>query len=105
MNEYPMRQGHSRVTAEPVEKNLDEPNYWREFLRLPKVGGRCPVTGLSRATLNELILGPNPPVKSVVLRKRGKTRGIRLIETESLIAYLRNLPKSGGNLESGGALK
>ena len=61
-----------------------------EFLRLPKSGARCPVTSLSRATLNELILKPDAPVKSVVLRKRGKIRGIRLIVTSSLLDYLHS---------------
>ena len=60
-------------------------------MRLPKTGQRCTITGLSRATLNELILGTQPPVKSVVLRKRGNTRGIRLIECQSLLAHLHGL--------------
>jgi hypothetical protein len=67
-----------------------------EWLRLPAPGSRCPFTGLSRSTLNELtIAGPanngNPPVKSVVLRKRGALRGIRLISFDSLMAHLENL--------------
>ena len=67
-----------------------------EWLRLPAPGNRCPFTGLSRSTLNELtIAGPanngNPPVKSVVLRKRGALRGIRLISYDSLMAHLENL--------------
>lgn len=65
-----------------------------EFLRLPKNGQRCPVTGLCRATMNELILPTKgneyrPPVKSVSLRKRGAVRGVRLIPTDDLIRYLR----------------
>ena len=52
-----------------------------------------PVFGLSRSTLNELVLPcpenkNRPPVKSVVLRKRGARTGIRLIELASLRAYL-----------------
>lgn len=67
-----------------------------EWIRLPAPGGRCPFTGLSRSTLNELtIAGPanegTPPVKSVVLRKRGAVRGIRLISYDSLMAYLTEL--------------
>lgn len=67
-----------------------------EWLRLPAPGGRCRFTGLSRGTLNELtISGPandgRPPVKSVVLRKRGALRGIRLINYDSLMAYLSTL--------------
>lgn len=67
-----------------------------EFIRLPAPGKRCPYTGLSRSTLNELTIpGPandnRPPVKSVVLRKRGALRGIRLINYDSLMAYLHGL--------------
>lgn len=67
-----------------------------EWLRLPAPGSRCRFTGLSRSTLNELTIpGPandgTPPVKSVVLRKRGALRGIRLISYDSLMAHLENL--------------
>lgn len=66
-----------------------------EFLRLPKTGTRCPITGLSRSHLNSLILpnaqnGHKPLVKSVSLRKRGAVRGVRLILTEALLGYLRS---------------
>ena len=67
-----------------------------EWLRLPAPGNRCPFTGLSRSTLNELTIpGPandgTPPVKSVVLRKRGALRGIRLISYDSLMDDLATL--------------
>jgi hypothetical protein len=69
-----------------------------EWLRLPKSGERCALTGLSRSALNELIL-PNyvnnfdPPVKSVSLRKPGQVRGVRLIHTASLLLYLESLAR------------
>ncbi len=59
-----------------------------EFTRLPRAGERCRISNLSRSTLNGLILGPQPLVKSVCLRKRGAQRGVRLIVTSSLLAYL-----------------
>ncbi|MEO6750811.1 MAG: hypothetical protein ABIP85_03450 [Chthoniobacteraceae bacterium] len=67
-----------------------------EWLRLPAPGARCRYTGLSRSTLNELtIAGPAndgaPPVKSVVLRKRGALRGIPLINYDSLMQFLTEL--------------
>ena len=67
-----------------------------EWIRLPQPSRRCPHTGLSRSTLNELTIpGPandnRPPVKSVVLRKRGAMRGIRLINYYSLMSYLDSL--------------
>jgi len=77
---------------------------WPEFLRLPAPGERCPVTGLSRGALNALILGTNPPVRSACLRRKGATRGIRLIEAASLLQYIRanieghtTSPKAGEN--------
>jgi hypothetical protein len=67
-----------------------------EFVRLPSPRGRCPLTGLSRTSLCELTVPSpvndnRPPVKSVVIRKRGATRGIRLISYDSLMAYLNGL--------------
>ena len=67
-----------------------------EYIRLPLPGDRCPRTNLSRGTLNELCIpGPannhRPPVRSLVLKKRGATRGIRLINWASLCDHLRGL--------------
>ena len=41
--------------------------------------------------MNSLILGQNPPVKSVSVRKKYAVRGIRLIFLHSLIAHLLSL--------------
>src|SRR5262245_48677427 len=65
-----------------------------EFIRLPKTGTVCPHSGLSRSTLNSLILGCaangyKPPVRSHVLRQHGRLKGIRLIDFESLCSYIR----------------
>ena len=70
-----------------------------EWLRLPQPGQRCRFTGLSRSTLNELCIdspinGYKAPVKSIVLKKRGAMRGIRLISYDSLMAYLDSLAQS-----------
>jgi len=64
-----------------------------EFIRLPKPGTRCPITGLSRSGLNNLILptaanGYKPFVRSVSIRPRGAVRGTRLVVFDSLIRYL-----------------
>lgn len=71
-----------------------------EYLRLPRPGQRCPMTGLSRTTLCELTLpSPDnnykPPVRSVVIKKRNAIRGIRLINRASLLDYLRTLEGGG----------
>ena len=64
------------------------------FLRLPRDGER--LFGLSRATLNALILGDNPRVKSFVVSARGRARGIRLIVKDSLLEFLRQTAASQG---------
>lgn len=66
------------------------------FIRLPKSPAHCPLTGLSRSALYELILpcpanGFKPPVRSKVVKKKHASRGIRLIEVASLLAYLNSL--------------
>ena len=73
-----------------------------KFIRLPAPGGRDPLTGLSRGTLNELILscpanGCNPPVRSVLIRKKGATRGVRLVDVFSLLSHLDTLANGGGD--------
>lgn len=75
-----------------------------EFLRLPKPGTLCPLTGLSRSTLNALILGPSPAVRSVCLRRPGALKGIRLIPTAALLAYLHGqIDSHSTNPEKGGS--
>lgn len=69
------------------------------YVRLPPPGARCPITGLSRTTLNSLILPTEmnqhrPPVESKVLRAKYAQRGIRLIKLQSLLDYLESLPNS-----------
>lgn len=66
------------------------------YIRLPKPGGRCPYTGLSRTTLVELSVpchrnGFKPPVLSKHLRRPGAQKGIRLVDRDSLFGYLAGL--------------
>ena len=51
-----------------------------EFIRLPKSGKRCPVTGLSRSAINLLVLPCKqndfrPPVRSHSMKKPGQIKG------------------------------
>ena len=67
-----------------------------EYIRLPSPGIRDALCGLNRSTMAELTVpceanGHKPPVKSLVIKKRGATRGIRLINYDSLLAHLRSL--------------
>ena len=71
-----------------------------EFLRLPPPGTKCAVTGLSRSYLNLLVLpnetnGYRPAVRSFVLRKPGSRTGVRLIDRQSLLAYIRQHEETG----------
>lgn len=76
-----------------------EGNHLPAYIRLPKPKERCAWTGLSRTSLNELILGPDAPVESVVVRREGASRGVRLIKLQSLQDHLDALisdPASAG---------
>jgi len=87
-------------TIEPVPSRVEElagPRSGKpEWIRMP-TRGKCPHTGLSRSGLYQLVSpcaanGYTPPVRSVVLRRRGMVRGTRLISYDSLMAYLGGLP-------------
>ena len=74
-------------------RNINLKEIKPEFIRLPKTGSFCPHTGLSRTSINELIL-PNekndykPPVQSFAFKKKHQVRGIRLISYSSLVDYI-----------------
>lgn len=72
-----------------------------EFIRLPKAGRQCQWTGLSRGSLNDLILGPGAPVKSVVIVQPGASRGIRLIHLASLLDHLHARMAEQEQIEAG----
>ncbi|VGO18227.1 hypothetical protein [Pontiella sulfatireligans] len=74
----------------------NRPSEKPEWIRLPKPGERCIHTGLSRSTMNELVIPSDandylPPVRSAVIKKRGAMRGIRLISYDSLMGYINGL--------------
>ena len=69
------------------------PHFEPEYIRLPKPRERDPIFGLSRSYLNVLILPCNendyrPPVRSVVLRRKGAKTGVRLINVQSLREFI-----------------
>jgi hypothetical protein len=80
-----------------------------EFIRLPKSPDRCPFSGLTRAALNKLILSSStnafrPPVKSIVLKSSPRnSRGIRLIDYQSLKAYLHGQREQSSSSSEGAA--
>jgi len=89
------RCGDANYTTDPIGA---PPAYTTRpaWVRLPTGGHPCPWTGLKRSKLNSLILGANAPVKSVSLRKRGQTKGTRLIYLPSLLGYLHQQMEEGG---------
>jgi hypothetical protein len=64
-----------------------------EWLRLPAPGSRCPLTGLSRTTLVEL--GDAGKIVMKRIRKPHATRGIIIMNKQSLLAYLDSLAPIG----------
>lgn len=67
------------------------------YLRLCRPGERCPVSGLSRSTLAELVRPCErndycPPVESRLLKRKGAQRGVLLISKHSLLAYIDGQP-------------
>lgn len=69
----------------------DIPNHLQteDWQRMPKPGQR--LMKLTRTTLLEIIQDPQSGVRSAVIRKPGRTRGIRLIFMPSLFAYFNRL--------------
>lgn len=69
-----------------------------EWIRLPKSGGRCPVSSMSRSALCALILptksnGFKPPVLSKSVKgHRLASRGQRLVNVASLLDYIDAQP-------------
>jgi hypothetical protein len=68
-----------------------------EFIRLPKPGKRCYWTGLTRSAMNELVLGENPKVASMVLTREGAGRGVRLVSLSALLDFLREAMEAQQN--------
>lgn len=63
-----------------------------EFIRLPEEGGRCPVTGLKRTRMIELLRDAKGKIKAHWLRKHGGARsGVVLISRLSLVEFIEQL--------------
>jgi hypothetical protein len=68
-----------------------------KYIRMPKPNKRCELSGLSRSTLYRLCVpcaenNWRPPVRSIRVKTKvdGRT-GCRLIDTESMLAYLNSI--------------
>ena len=64
-----------------------------EWIRPPLPGSCCPLTGLSRTTLIEL--GDSGKIVMKRIRKPNATRGLIIINKQSLLDYLNGLPPIG----------
>jgi len=65
-----------------------------EWIRIPSKG-RCPYTQLGRSMIYQLITpsaanNHRPPVRSISLRQRGGVKGMRLVNYDSLMDYIRS---------------
>jgi hypothetical protein len=92
----------SEATHQSITPHLDngrpvfDQTIW---IRLPKPRARCPVSGLSRSSMVELVCpGPRnlfaPPVSARILKRKGASRGIILVSQQSLLSYINGLPKT-----------
>jgi hypothetical protein len=83
-----------QLTSAPVAvPAVTASTIYPEWIRLPKSATLDPWCGLTRSKLNELILAcpandHKPPVRSIVLRRKGAVKGVRLIHLRSLLDYL-----------------
>jgi hypothetical protein len=94
MKDIASRDGRLTVAGEIPRDHKDKcvsaPWTAAEFCRLPRPRTRCPITNLSRTTLEERIRAGE--IRAKTLRKPGSTRGITLIETRSLLDFVNALP-------------
>ncbi len=85
-----------------VETTLKSSDYLAEhqstpvWARVPRAGERDPICGFGKTKICELILpspanGFRPPVKSISVKRRGATRGVRLWHVPSMLEFLANL--------------
>lgn len=88
----PVSRVEAQWTIAPVlAPNSDPPR--PEWIRLPRPRQECRYTSLKRGFLISLIMpcaenGHRPPVRSVLLRKKGNVSGVRLIHLQSLLDYI-----------------
>jgi hypothetical protein len=80
-------------TITPIEQSIGACSPMKpEWLRIPDAIRVC---GLGRSTLYGLLSSGS--VKSVLIRKRGCQRGIRLISADSLRSYVESFATEGDN--------
>jgi hypothetical protein len=82
--------------AQPDSPPASTPQPQPAVVRLPRSGKTEPYSGLKRTQL-DMVTRPqpgnnfDPPVKSHIMAAHGNSRGIRLINLVSLLAYVNGL--------------
>lgn len=76
----------------PMKINIADTNALRdaEFIRLPRPGSRCQISGLTRTSIQEY--GEAGHFKIIRLKKPRAKRGIVLIEAKSFRKWLHEQP-------------
>jgi len=77
-----------------MSSSASQPESSEEWIRLPKPKEKCPITGLPRSTLVDLLNTKDPKTGEYVIlqftkKRHGKQRGIRMINRASLLDYQR----------------
>jgi len=80
----------SCLGSQKISDFADGRGVFPAYIRMPRKGRFCWLTGLSRTALYDLISGPKPQVKSVSLRQGTANRGARLVEVQSLLDWIRS---------------
>lgn len=76
-------------TTLSIEQNIGKSELLRpQWLRIPDA---CAVSGIGRSLLYRHLASGR--IKSVCLRDRNKERGIRLVNTDSLFAFIESFGK------------
>lgn len=65
------------------------------WIRLPQAGKVCVHSGLKRGQMLKLAIDPANQIRVCHLREQGAKRGSRLIDLESLLAYLERRATCG----------
>lgn len=82
--------GQTAVPPSDAAASASSPQLQPAFLRLPRSGELDWWSGLSRSQLWLLI--KSGCIKSHSLKRAGTRRGVRVIDTASLLSYIKSLP-------------
>ena len=81
----------SRSRSGNFEDFVGDHDVYPVYMRVPRKGEYCRLTGLCRTAICELIGGANPRVKSVSVKPGGAaTRGTRLVDVRSLLSWIES---------------